>query len=138
MASFVFTNAKVTINSKDLSDHVRSVKINYKGETPENTAMSSTGVKTRLPGLIDWDMDIEFNQDYATDKPDAVLFPLVGAAAFAVSVLPVNTTVSATNPNFNGNALLADYAPLGGKVGDIATTSIKLIGTGALSRTTTP
>jgi hypothetical protein len=50
MASFVLTNAYVKINSVDLSDHVRSVKINYSAETPDNTAMGAT-THSRLPGL---------------------------------------------------------------------------------------
>jgi len=136
MASFVFTNAYVYINSVDLSDHVELVKINYKAETPENTAMSATS-KSRLPGLKDWDVDITFNQDYASGKVDATLFPLVGAAAFAVSFRPDAGVQSATNPTFAGNALLASYEPAGGKVGDVVKAAIKLMGTGAMTRTAT-
>jgi hypothetical protein len=133
MASIVLTNAKVSINAVDLSDHVRSVKINYKAEVPENTAMGST-TKTRLPGLKDWDVEVEFNQDWAAANVDATLFPLVGAAAFAVSILPVNAAASSTNPNYNGNALLESYPPMGQKVGDVAITTITLRGTGTLTR----
>lgn len=135
MASIVLTNAKLLVNAVDLSDHVRSVKINYKAETPENTAMGAS-TKSRLPGLLDWDMDIELNQDWAAAKTDATLFPLVGAAAFTVDVQPVNAARSATNPSYTGSALLADYPPLGQKVGEVATTTIKLMGTGTLSRAT--
>ena len=133
MADFVFTNGKVTINSVDLSDHVRSVTINYEAEIVDDTNMGDTG-RNKLPGLTNWTADVEFAQDYASAKVDATLFSLVGAAAFAISVLPVNTTVSATNPNFNGNALLASYPPLTGSVGALATASIRLEGTGTLTR----
>lgn len=136
MASFVLTNAYVSLNSVDLSDHVKSVKINYKAETPENTAMSVTS-KTRLPGLKDWDIDIEFNQDYASAKVDATMFPLVGAAAFAVAIRPDAGAQSTTNPTFSGNALLSSYDPVAGKVGDVAMAPVKLIGTGTLTRTAT-
>lgn len=134
MASFVFSNAYLMINSVDLSDHVKSMKINYKADTPENTAMSATS-KARLPALKEWDIDVEFNQDYASAKVDATLFALVGAAAFAVSARPDAGVQSPTNPTFAGNALLASYEPAAGKVGDVAMASIKLIGTGALTRT---
>ena len=134
-APIVLTNAKVLVNAVDLSTWVRSVKISYSAETPETTAMGST-TKTRLPGLKDWSMDIELNQDFAASATDVSLFSLVGAAAFAVDVQPVNASRSTTNPSYNGNALLADYPPLGNKVGDVATTTIKLVGTGTLSRST--
>jgi hypothetical protein len=135
MASFVLTNAYVKINSVDLSDHVRSVKINYSAETPDNTAMGAT-THSRLPGLKDWSVDVEFNQDFAAANVDATLFPLVGAAAFAIELRGVNATVTATNPKWTGNALLADYSPVGNKVGDLAVAPIKLVGTGALTRGT--
>ena len=133
MAQIVLTNAKCLVNAVDLSSHVRSIKINYSAETPENTAMGATS-KTRLPSLLDWSMDIEFNQDWAAAQVDATLFPLVGAAAFTVDVQPVNAARSATNPSYTGSALLADYPPIGNKVGEPAVTTIKLMGTGALSR----
>ena len=135
MASFVLTNAYCLLNAVDLSDHVKSVKVSYKADTPENTAMSQT-TKNRVPGLKDWEMDIEFNQDFALAKVDATLFPLVGAAAFAIEVRPDAGARSTTNPAFTGNCLLADYPPLGNKVGEVAASSIKLMGTGTLTRAT--
>src|SRR5258708_2472631 len=135
MPSFVLTNAFCLLNAVDLSDHVRSVKVNYKADTPENTAMSQT-TKNRLPGLKDWEMDIEFNQDFALAKVDATLFPLVGAAQFAIEVRPDAGARSTTNPAYTGNCLLADYPALGNKVGEVAVSTIKLMGTGALARQT--
>ena len=135
MASFVLTNAFVLLNSVGLSDHVRSVKVTYKADTPENTAMSQT-TKNRLPGLKDWEMDIEFNQDFAAAEVDVTLFPLVGAAAFPIEVRPDAGARSTTNPAYTGNCLLADYPPLGNKVGEVAVSSIKLMGSGTLSRLT--
>lgn len=135
MASFVLTNAYCLINAVDLSDHVKQIKVNYNAETPENTAMGSS-TKTRLPGLKDWSVEIEFNQDYAAAKVDATMFPLVGAAAVAVEFRPDAGARAVTNPAYTGSALLADYTPLGNKVGDVASAPIKLMGTGTLSRQT--
>jgi len=135
MASFVLTNAYCLLNSVDLSDHVKQITISYKADAPENTAMSQT-TRNRLAGLKDWDVDIEFNQDFALSKVDATLFPLVGAAAFAVEFRPDAGSRSTTNPGFTGNVLLADYKILGNKVGDVANAPIKLMGTGTLTRAT--
>ena len=136
MASFVFTNCYAMINSVDLSDHVESIKINYKGAALDNTAMSVTS-KSFIAGLKDWDVDITFNQDYASGKVDATLFGLVGAAAVAISFRPDAGVQSATNPTFSGNALLPTYEPMGGKVGDVAKATAKFQGTGTLTRTAT-
>jgi len=134
-APIVLTNAQVLVNSVDLSTWVKSVKIDYKADTPETTAMGSL-TKTRLPSLKDWSMDIEFNQDFGAAATDATIQPLVGAATFPIEVRPVNGARSATNPGYNGNALLADYPVLGQKVGDVATFTAKFIGNGPLARST--
>ena len=134
MAAFAFTNAKVTVNSVDLSDHVKSVTINYSAEELDDTAMGDSS-HSRLAGLKDWSVDVTWNQDYASAKTDATLWPLVGAAAFAISVVPVNTTVSATNPNYNGNCILTSYQT-GNGVGELASATTTFLGDGTLSRST--
>jgi hypothetical protein len=134
-APIVLTNAQVLVNAVDLSAWVRSVKISYKADTPETTAMGST-TKTRLPSLKDWEIDVEFNQDFSASSSDATIFPLVGAAAFAIEVRPVNGARSVTNPGYNGNCLLAEYPVLGQKVGDVASFTAKFMGTGSLARST--
>lgn len=134
-APIVLTNALVSVNGTDLSTWVRSVKISYAAETPDTTAMGSS-TKTRLPGLKDWSMDIEFNQDWAASAVDVTLFSLVGANAFTIYVAPVNATITSTNPKYTGSALLSDYPAIGNKVGDVATVTAKFTGTGTLSRAT--
>ncbi len=135
MASFVLTNAYCLINAVDLSNHVESVKVNYKGATQDNTAMSVTS-KSFLAGLKDWDVDLTLIQDYAASEVDATLFSLVGAAPFAIEIRPDAGARSVTNPGFTGNALLSTYEPVSGKVGDVAKATIKLQGTGTLTRAT--
>jgi len=100
MSAFVLTNAYVMINNVDLSDHVRSVTIDYSAETPESTAMG-VATKQRLPGLLDWKADIEFNQDYASGKVHATLFTLVGVST-TIIVQAVAGAESATNPKLPG------------------------------------
>jgi predicted secreted protein len=134
VASFAFTDASVTINSVDLSDHVRSVTLNIEAEDLEDTAMGDT-FRSRIGGLKDWSIDIEFNQDFAASEVDATIFPLLGTVV-AVEVRPTSSPVSATNPKFSGNVLVSEYNPLDGSVGDLATTSVSWPGAGALTRAT--
>jgi hypothetical protein len=124
MATLVYTDALTTINSVDLSDHVRSLTINYEAEMLDDTVMGTSGTRSSKPGLKNWGLEVEFLQDYAAGSVDATLFPLVGAASFPVLCRPVKTTaVGATNPNYSGNAVLESYPPLTGEVGALGVAS---------------
>jgi hypothetical protein len=127
-------NPHVTINSVDLSAYVTEIAITYEAKDIDSTAGNAAGAESHMPGLLKWSADITFNQDYAASQVDATLFPLVGAAAFAVLIRPSTAARGAANPEYTGNAILTNYNPLGGKVGDLITTKPKLVGSGALSR----
>lgn len=102
----------------------------------DETAMSLDTRKNK-PGLLNWSVDVEFNQDFAAGEIDATLFSLVGAAAFAISIVPVmSDAVAATNPNFNGNVVLESYGPVDGGVGDLAVVRATFRAAGTLARTT--
>jgi hypothetical protein len=137
MATIVWTNAYLTVNAVDLSDHVKQITLNYEAEMQDETAMGQTTRKMK-PGLLNWSLEVEFFQDFAASKVDATLFPLVGAVAFAVAVRPVNTTIAATNPEYQGNAVLATYPIIAGSVGDMATVSVSFQPASALVRDITP
>jgi len=138
MAEFVLLDASVSIGPADgalvdLSDHCRSVTIDYSAETPESTAMGDLN-KNRLPGLLDWKIDVEFNQDYDAANVDATLFPLVGAAV-DVDICATSDVAAPTTPHFTGTGIISAYNPLGGKVGDTNTTKVTIVaGTTVLTR----
>lgn len=133
MAKFVFKNAYISVNSVNLSSYVKSISINYGAEVLDNTCMGDTA-KVKVVGFKDWSVDVEFAQDYAASMVDATLFPLVGADAFAIEIRPDAGVVGATNPKFTGNVLLTSYNPVTGSVNQVATTSVKMDGSGALTR----
>lgn len=116
MAKIVLTDAYVSVNSVDLSDHVQQVEVTFNADTEEGTAMGDAG-HNFMPGLKDQGVSVTFFQDFASSKVDATLSALVGAAAFPIEVRAVNTTVSAVNPKYAGNVLLASYNPISGQVG---------------------
>lgn len=135
MASFAFTDAHVEINSVDLSDHVKQVTLTYEAEMLDSTAMGDT-TRINLGGLKNWQMSIDFIQDFASSQVDATLFSLVGSS-FTVTVRPVKTGgVSATNPNYTGTGVLQDYSPMGNQVGELAMAPVTIVPGGALSRAT--
>jgi hypothetical protein len=130
MATIVLTNAFVLLNSVDLSDHVKSVTLNYEADMQDNTAMSMS-TKSNLPGLKNWDISIDFLQDYAAAKVEATMFPLVGAAAFPFELRGSAAAVSVTNPKYTGTGLLQSFAPIAGGVGDVQMAPVKIVPGGA-------
>ncbi len=135
MASFAFTDARVEVNSVNLSAFTRSVTLNVEAEDLEDTAMGDT-YRSRIGGLKDWSVDIEFNQDFAASAVDVTIFPLLGTVV-AVKIRPTTSAISTTNPEYTGNVLINEYNPLDGSVGDLATTSVSWPGAGTLTRSTT-
>lgn len=135
MAVFAFTDAFVSVNGVDLSDHVRSVSIEAKADELDSTAMSAT-YRSRIGGLNDWSISIEFNQDFAGSEVDATIFPLLGSTT-AIVVRPDSAGQSATNPTYSGSVLVSQYQPVGNAVGELATVSVTWPGAGTLTRTAT-
>jgi hypothetical protein len=134
MATFAFTDADVNIDSTDLSDHVRQVALTVSFDELDDTAMGDT-YRSRLGGLGDWNVTIEFNQDFAASEVDATIWPLIGTVVTLV-VKPTSGSVSATNPSYSGSVLISDYTPMSNSVGDLATVSVTWPGAGTLTRAT--
>lgn len=143
MATLVYTDASLVVNSVDLSDHVRSLTLNYEAEMLDDTVMGTSGTRSSKPGLKNWNLEVEFLQDFAAASVDATLFPLIGASSFPVAARAVKTlAISATNPEYTGNAVLENYTPIAGEVGTLGMTNCTFrAGGGAgnvLTRDTTP
>lgn len=124
MATMIFDNAYLLLNSVDLSDHVKSLTINYDADQQDDTAMGDN-TKSVKGGLKNWSASVEFHQDFATGKVDPTLFSAVGTTV-PVVMRPDTGSISATNPSFSGNVHVGGYGPLNGAVGDMMGTSIEL------------
>jgi hypothetical protein len=136
MAIAVFYNAYLSIGGTDLSDHVKSVTLDYNVNMLDATVMGNN-TKINYPGILDWSLSVEFLQDRAANKVEPILFPLVGnTTPFAISFKAANGNTTATNPAYNGNAYLSGL-PIGGAHGDLEKTSVKLVAAGVLTRNTT-
>jgi len=135
MANVVLTNAFVSLNSVNLSAFVRSVTLNYAAELQDDTAMGDSA-RSRIGGLKDWSIQIEFFQSYAAGAVDATLFNLVGST-FAVEVRHSAAAASATNPKYTGTGILESYQPVGGAVGENLMAPVVVQGVGNLTRATT-
>jgi hypothetical protein len=137
MARIVLTNASVVFGtSDDLSDHIASITLNTSYDIVETTSFGSTA-KTRIAGLADNSVTLEFHQDFASGSVESIIYPLLGTA-ITIKVKPVATTTAATNPQYAFSALVAEWTPLSGSVGELSTASVTWPISGAITKTTSP
>ncbi len=122
MAKFYAQDYKITVGTTVLSEDIASVTLDITSDEVETTAFGST-YRTRIGGLKDASVSLDFHQDFGAGSVDALLFPLMGSTV-AVKIAPTSGTVSATNPEYRFTALVTQYQPFAGAVGDLATLSV--------------
>ena len=143
MARLVLTNVEVTIGGVDLSNHIASVTLGSTYDVVETTAFAGlTGAlgnvpnaaKTRVAGLVDNSVTLEFHQDFAASSVEQTIYPLLGTEV-SVFVQPVaSASVDATNPSYSFLAIVSEWTPLNGAVGELATASVTWPITGRITK----
>lgn len=122
MAKFVATDYAVTINGTDFSTSLASVELTVESDDVETTAFGGEW-RTRVGGLKQASVTLEFHQDFGAASVDATLFPLLNTIATVV-VKPTSASASATNPSYTATCLVNQYQPFASSVGDLATLSV--------------
>jgi predicted secreted protein len=120
MAVVALTAAKVTINSVDMSAFIDTVELDIEADDIETSNFGSGGWRTRIGGMKKGSVKLSFNDDFATTTVDDRLFALFGTVT-AVAVKATQAANSASNPEYQFNALVTSMMPLKGKVGELAT-----------------
>ncbi len=136
MAKFYAQDYKVTIGTAVISEDIASVTLDITADEVETTAFGSS-YRTRIGGLKDASVSLDFHQDFGAGAVDALLFPLMGSTV-AVKIAPTSGTVTATNPEYRFSALVTQYQPFAGAVGDLATLSVTWPVSGEVTRGTAP
>ena len=134
MARIVLTNASITFASTDISSYVSSVTLSTSLDVVDTTSFGNT-TRTRVAGLADNQVTIEFFQDFASGALESILYPTNGTYA-AMVVKPVAGTTTATNPSYSFNALVSEWQPLSGAVGELSTASVTWPVSGAITKAT--
>lgn len=135
MAIFVATDFSVTINgSSALASYLTQVELKASANDITTTTFGSTWV-TRVAGLKEGSLTLQFNQDYAASTVDATLWPLLGSQATVV-IKPTSSAVSSNNPAYTAICVVTDLTPVSGQIGDLATFSVTWPTTGTVSRAT--
>ena len=132
MATFAYIDARIEINSVVMSAMSTSATLKVEADELEDTAFGDT-YRSRIAGLKDWSVDVEFNADFAASQVDATLWPLLGTVV-TFKLRATSAAISATNPEYSGSVLVTEYTPLDGGVGDLAKVSVSWPGAGTLSR----
>jgi hypothetical protein len=126
MARIVLTDASVVINGTNLSQYITSVALSTSEDVVDTTGMAAGGARTRVAGLADNSVTFEFNQDFdalGTEVTiNAVGSSLVGTNVTCV-VKPTSGAVGVSNPSYSFSAVVAEWQPLSGAVGELATVS---------------
>ena len=134
MAKFAATDYFVSINGTDFSTNLNSVELAQEADDLETTAFGSSW-RTRIGGLKQASLTLNFMQDFGAGSVDATLNPLLGSIATVV-IKPTSGTVNSTNPTYTMTALVTQYSPFASSVGDIATLSVTFPISGTVSRAT--
>ena len=123
MAIFVATDFSVSINgSTALASYLTQVELKVSANDVTTTAFGSTYV-TRIAGLKEGSLTLQFNQDYAAATVDATLFPLLGTQATVV-IKPSSSAVGSANPSYTVVCSVIDLTPVSGQIGDLSTFSV--------------
>jgi hypothetical protein len=135
MAIFVATDFSVSINgSTALASYLTQVELKASATDITTTAFGSSWV-TRVAGLKEGSLTLNFNQDYAASTVDATLWPLLGTQATVV-IKPSGTVTSSSNPAYTAICLVTDLTPASGQIGDLSTFSLTWPTSSPISRAT--
>lgn len=139
MARLVLTDAYVVLASTDISQYVTSVTLSSTLDVVETTSMGSTS-RTRVAGLRDNQITLEFNQDFASGALETLIYPSDASTkigtAVAMEVRPTSAAASTTNPKYTFNALITEWQSVSGSIGELATVSVTWPISGAVTKAT--
>jgi len=134
MPKFVATDYNIEIESTDFSTSIAAVTLEISADEQETTSFGAD-YRTRIAGLKDASLTLDFHQDFGASSVDATLFPLMGSAV-TFSITPTSEATSATNPAYSGTAIVTSYSPFANSVGDLATLSVTWPVSGPVTRAT--
>ena len=136
MAKFVVKDPVVVFAGGTISANVAQATIALEADDVETTNFAGNGWRERIGGLKAGTFSMELHQDFAIAGIDSVFFTNLGGTA-AVSVRPGGTAAAGSaNPQYDFTVLVTEYSPMDSAVGDLATFSVSLPITGAVTRGT--
>lgn len=136
MAKFITKDYSVTLDDVDFSSSIAAVTLEETVETQETTSFGD-GSRTRISGLKDATLSIDFHQDFGASSIDETFHDLLGEE-ISFEIKPTSGAIAADNPAYSGNLIVTTYSPFANAIGELATLSVTWEVTGPITRTTTP
>lgn len=132
----VFKIDDVSGTPVDISAYCEEVSLSRDIETAETTTFGNDA-KTYITGLTDATISVSGKFDAASASAvDPVFSGILGSASTVSWAYRVNSaSVSATNPEYQGEGIVTSYE-ISGSVGDAVTFSAEIQATGAITRAT--
>jgi hypothetical protein len=131
MAHVILTDCLIKIDDVEYTEGT-SAAISMSADAVDITPF---GHETRrhFGGILDWSMAFNFVQDEAVTGQS--FFDMLGTLV-EVEVRPTSAVVSAENPAYVGTALVTEYSPLDGSVGEAQKVALSLVSNSPLQRLT--
>lgn len=136
MAKQVLLQSFVSIGGTDLSSYCSKIELTVEVEEKDVTTFGSAGWHENLGGIKSGSLALTFKQDVAAGLIDSIMWPLLGTLA-AFETRLNNSAVGTSNPRYTGNALVRQWNPISGSVGDVAEVSVTYPTSGVVLRQTT-
>ena len=136
MAVFALTSTKLTINSVQYDDHIKSAVLTVDVAQLDTTDMDSAGWVEVIGGLKSGTLAVTWNDDVADNDVDEELWALLGTVTTFI-IQPVSGTVGASVPSYTGSVLITGYS-VGGGVGELAQKTLSFPTSGTITRDITP
>ena len=132
MAKLVLTDSKITINGTDVSTYVAAVTLSVTAAEVETTAFGQ-GAVTRVGGLQDNSVTLSMHNDYSAIE--GLVYPIVGSTA-QINIKPNGTAVGTANPSYTMQALVTEWSPVNGAVGELNTADVTWPISGTVTKAT--
>ena len=143
MAKLVLTNAYVSINGVNLSDHIASISLATQYDLVETTQFGDTS-KRVVAGLANNTISFEFHQDFTAGSVESIIYPLLGTAT-TCRIKPLDAPRSSSNPEYvmdgtlgSGKILISEWTALNAAVGELTTATVTWPISGDVIKITTP
>jgi hypothetical protein len=132
LAKLVLTDSKITINGTDVSTYVAAVTLSVTAAEVETTAFGQ-GAVTRVGGLQDNSVTLSMHNDYSAIE--GLVYPIVGSTA-QINIKPNGTSVGTANPSYTMQALVTEWSPVNGAVGELNTADVTWPISGTVTKAT--
>lgn len=132
MAKLVLTDSKVTFNGTDISTNVAAVTLNVTANEVTTTAFGQ-GAVTRVGGIQDNSVTLSIHNDYSAIE--GLVYPQIGSTAQIV-VKPNGTAVGTANPSYTMQALITEWSPVNGAVGELNSADVTWVISGTVTKAT--